>query len=102
MASCKGCFPSCGHVLPTLPGGGYPDSATQERGPSTFQGTTDPHPLLWQMAGRRSSQEHTQSQANIALSSREASYKSLDPASWQQGHSRYGEGLLAMSRAMVM
>ena len=40
--------------------------------------------------------------ANIALSSQEASCKSLDPASWQQGHSRYGEGLLAMGRAMVM
>lgn len=39
MASCEGCFPSCGHVLPTLPGGGYPDSASQERGPSTFQVT---------------------------------------------------------------
>ena len=40
--------------------------------------------------------------ANIALSSREASYKSLDPASWQQGHGRYGEGLLAVGRAVVM
>ena len=108
MASCEGCFLSCGHVLPTLPGGRSPQSAAQERGPSTSQvtfsnllrpettgpspkglmegssliphehgrvalpscdprgspslpqGTTDPHLLLWQMAGRRSSQKPTQ------------------------------------------
>ena len=141
-ASCEGCFLSCGHVLPTLPGGWSPQSAMQERGPSTSQvtfsnllgpeppglplkaaqrapvssrvsvegwrvalppgsrdswevscpqdthpgccpssvplcdprgspslpqGTTDPHLLLWQMAGRRSSQEPTQSQGETSL-----------------------------------
>ena len=39
MTSCEGCFLSCGHVLPTLPGGRSPQSAAQERGPSTSQVT---------------------------------------------------------------
>ena len=35
--------------------------------PSLPQGTTDPYPLLWQMAGRRSSQEPMESQGETSL-----------------------------------